>query len=88
MSRTSDPTYRRNRAKTLAGDNLTCAWCNKPIDKTLKAPHPMSPSTDHITPIKHGGHNHGPLQPMHLACNSQRGAKHYTTKPPKHIREW
>lgn len=91
MSRTGDTQYRRKRAKILKGANLTCAWCNLPIDKTLKAPHPMSPSADHITPIAAGGHNLGPLQPMHLGCNKSAGAKGHRSaakRKQKHTRDW
>ncbi|STC97615.1 hypothetical protein [Corynebacterium renale] len=90
MARTGDTTYRKLRARTLAGDNLICAWCNLPIDKTYRAPHPLSPSADHITPIAAGGHNHGPLQPMHLGCNKSAGAKGHRRTGTKrnHARSW
>lgn len=90
MARTGDAHYRHLRARVLAGDDLVCAWCNLPIDKRFKAPHPMSPSADHIIPIAAGGHNHGALQPMHLGCNKSAGAKGFRRAgvKQKHAREW
>lgn len=90
MTRTGDRHYRRKRAQLLNQPGLICAWCGLPIDTTLKSPHPMSPSADHITPIAAGGHNHGDLQPMHLGCNKSAGAKghRHTNTKPSHIRDW
>lgn len=90
MSRTGDPRYRRRRARLLAADDLVCAFCNLPIDKTIKWPHPMSPSADHIDPIAAGGHNLGPLQPAHYGCNSTAGAKgaYHAPKKRRHVRPW
>lgn len=90
-NRTGDTNYRRKRAQLLSQDNLTCARCGLPIDKTLKYPNPFSPTADHIVPIAAGGKNLGPLQPMHLACNQAEGAKgHRRTPPPprRHARNW
>lgn len=49
--------------------------CGRPIDKSLRWPHPMSFSIDHIVPLSQGGsefdrHN---LRPAHLLCNQRRG---------------
>lgn len=91
MSRTGDTTYRRRRARILSGDNLVCAQCGMPIDKTLKYPHPFSASADHIIPVSAGGSNHGPLQPMHLCCNQSAGAKGFRRAPAtkrKNVRDW
>lgn len=90
LSRTSDRVYRANRARVLAGEGLVCAWCNLPIDKALKAPHPMSASADHVVPVAAGGSNRGLLQPMHLGCNKSAGAKGSRRAPVKrrHVRNW
>ncbi|WP_432265134.1 HNH endonuclease [Corynebacterium amycolatum] len=90
ISRTGNRQYRQKRAQLLAGDNLTCARCGLPIDKTLKFPDPFSATADHITPVAAGGHNLGPLQPMHLSCNQAEGAKgHRAAKvKPRHVRNW
>lgn len=54
-----------------------CAWCGKPVDKSLKYPDPMSPTVDHIIPISKGGHpsDVNNLQLMHFACNVAKGQK-------------
>lgn len=90
MSRTGDRRYRRNRQRLLKDDGLICVWCNMPIDKTIKWPDPMSASADHIDPIAAGGKNLGPLQPMHLGCNSSAGAKGAwrPAKKRRHVRDW
>ena len=75
MSRTSDRSYRRARARVLAPARIWCALCGEEIDKTLAAPHPMSPTADHVDPVAAGGSNTGPLVPAHLGCNSSRGAR-------------
>lgn len=72
MSRTNDSRYQRNRARVLRGSPI-CHLCGEPIDRTLKWPDPLSGSADHLEPVSRGGHNHGPLQPAHLGCNSRRG---------------
>lgn len=90
MSRTGDRGYRTKRAKLLAADDLVCARCGFPIDKNFKFPHPFSATADHITPIAAGGHNLGPLQPMHLCCNQSEGAKGHRRqqRPRRHARDW
>lgn len=70
--RTTEPEYRRKRARCLAPDPLFCALCGEQIDKTLKAPHPRSAVADHIDPVSRGGHNLGPLQPAHKDCNEKK----------------
>lgn len=74
MSRTSDPKYRRRRARTLAPARIWCHICEEEIDKTLRWPHPMSATADHITPVAAGGSNTGPLAPAHKRCNESLGA--------------
>lgn len=56
--------------------NKTCLLCGQPIDKTLKAPHPMSRTLEHITPIARGGrHDLDNLAFAHWSCNASKGAK-------------
>ena len=87
MTRTADRRYRRRRARVLAGSPV-CAACGKPIDKTLKFPHPMSATADHVHPVGRGGSNLGPLQPMHLLCNQRRGTGIDTTTVERHTHRW
>lgn len=52
-----------------------CQLCFEPIDRTLRFPHPMSPSVDHIVPLAKGGtHEQSNLQWTHLVENVRKGA--------------
>ena len=48
--------YRRRmlRQRVLAAYDV-CAICGKPVDKTLKTPHPMSAEVDELIPVSRGG---------------------------------
>lgn len=47
-----------------------------PLDKSLKYPHPMSISIDHIIPVALGGRSTiDNLQATHLICNKEKGKK-------------
>ena len=75
MARTSDRPYRRRRARVLSAERLWCHLCGSEIDKSLRWPHPLSATADHITAVADGGWNLGPLAPAHKRCNEERGAK-------------
>lgn len=68
--------YDRNRRKILAAQTV-CGICGKPVDKSLKYPHPLSPTTDHIIPIDRGGHpsDLDNLQLAHFICNRYKSDK-------------
>lgn len=68
--------YAKNRKAILAQGEV-CALCGMPIDKSLRFPHPMSASVDHIIPIAKGGHpsNIDNLQLTHLICNQLKGSR-------------
>jgi len=70
------PALKANRKTILASQEL-CAICGKPVDKTLKAPHPMSATVDHIVPISKGGHpsDISNLQLAHRVCNRAKSDK-------------
>ena len=55
----------------------TCGICGLPVDMSLKYPHPMSPTVDHIIPIAKGGHpsDINNLQLAHRHCNRQKSDK-------------
>lgn len=65
-----------NRQRIYASQSV-CGICGKPVDKTLKFPHPMSKTIDHIIPINKGGHpsDLDNLQLAHLCCNRQKSDK-------------
>jgi len=73
--------FEKNK-RILLKTNNTCGICGKPIDKTLKAPHPLSPVVDHIVPINKGGHPSSieNLQLAHWTCNRQKSDKLYSMK--------
>ena len=53
-----------------------CGICKETIDLTMKHPHKMSLSIDHILPISKGGNNfQSNLQPTHLICNMLKSDK-------------
>lgn len=76
--------YETNRKIILATQSV-CAICGGVVDKTLKSPHPLSPSIDHIIPVALGGHpsDLSNLQLTHRACNRQKGKKIITEKVVK-----
>lgn len=54
-------------------DEWTCKLCGKHVDKSIKWPHPMAPSLDHIVQISAGGqHTYANVRLTHLVCNWKR----------------
>ena len=90
MSRTSNRVYLRSRARVLAAPVLRCHLCNALIDKSLRAPHPLSASVDHVVPHALGGADDpGNLRPAHLSCNRSRQVKPiHEVATPRNSREW
>lgn len=57
-------------------DDWTCGICREPVDPALAAPHPKSPSVDHVIPLSRGGtHTRDNVQTAHLGCNCRKGAR-------------
>jgi 5-methylcytosine-specific restriction endonuclease McrA len=57
-------------------DSWTCGICDEPVDRAKKAPHPRSPSIDHVIPLSRGGqHTYANVQTAHLGCNVRKGAR-------------
>jgi 5-methylcytosine-specific restriction endonuclease McrA len=55
-------------------DDGICGICNRPVDKGLRYPHPMSATIDHVVPITKGGeHEPHNLQLAHARCNIAKG---------------
>ncbi|MDV7712882.1 HNH endonuclease signature motif containing protein [Enterococcus casseliflavus] len=73
--------FEKNK-KVLMKTQNTCGICGKPIDKSFKAPHPLSPVVDHVVPINKGGHPSSieNLQLAHWTCNRQKSDKLYSVK--------
>ncbi|MEA4965397.1 MAG: HNH endonuclease signature motif containing protein [Oscillospiraceae bacterium] len=68
--------FERNKKKIFATQTV-CGICGKPVDFSLKYPHPLSPCIDHIIPIAKGGHpsDLDNLQLAHWTCNRQKSDK-------------
>lgn len=68
--------FERNKKKIFATCSV-CGICGKPVDFSLKYPHPMSACIDHIIPISKGGHpsDISNLQLAHFCCNRQKSDK-------------
>ncbi len=73
--------YERNKKRILATQNI-CGICGKPVDKSLKPPHPMAPTIDHIIPVSKNGHpsDIDNLQLSHWGCNRQKSDKIFKEK--------
>lgn len=51
-----------------------CHLCGKPVDKTLKNPHPLAPQVDEIIPVSFGGspYEFSNCRLAHRQCNIYR----------------
>ena len=67
--------YRRRmlRQRVLAAYDV-CAICGKPVDKTLKTPHPMSAEVDELIPVSRGGdpYSFTNCRLTHRICNRMK----------------
>ena len=72
--------YESNRKKILKTQSV-CGICGKPVDKSLKPPHPLAPVIDHIIPLNKGGHPSDikNLQLAHASCNRTKSDNLYST---------
>ncbi len=68
--------FDKNKKKIYATETV-CAICGRPVDFSLKFPHPMSATIDHIVPVSKGGHpsDIDNLQLAHLSCNRAKSDK-------------
>ena len=73
--------FEKNKKRIYATQSV-CGICGRPVDKTLKYPHPLSPCIDHIVPIAKGGHpsDMDNLQLAHWTCNRQKSDKLITVR--------
>lgn len=72
--------YEKARKKILATQTV-CGICGKPVDMSLKNPHPMAPTVDHIIPVSKGGHpsDLSNLQLAHRCCNREKSDKLFSS---------
>ena len=68
--------FEKNRQIILKTQEV-CGICGAPVDKTLRSPHPLSPTVDHIIPVSKGGHPSAleNLQLAHRICNRAKADK-------------
>jgi hypothetical protein len=65
-----------NRLRVYERDNWLCGICGKKTQPSRKAPHPRSPSLDHIVPMsKGGGHVLSNVQCACFECNWKKSDK-------------
>lgn len=78
--------WMKTRAMVIAA-YTHCHLCGQPVDKTLRWPHPMSPSMDHVVPIAEGGavYDLANLRLAHFRCNLRKGRR---LDQPRRSREW
>ena len=68
--------FERNKKRIFATQTV-CGICGKPVDFSLKYPHPLSACIDHIIPVSKGGHpsDIDNLQLAHWCCNRAKSDK-------------
>ena len=78
--------FERNKRKIYATQTV-CGICGRPVDFSLKYPHPLSPCIDHIIPVAKGGHPSDleNLQLAHWVCNRQKSDKLIERKDVKEL---
>lgn len=63
-----------DRRRVYERDRWRCGLCGKGVRRDVKAPHPLSPSLDHVVPLSRGGdHLYANVQCAHFKCNWMKG---------------
>lgn len=71
------PVYRQ---RIFERDNFTCQLCLQPMAMDKRAPHPQSPSIDHVIALANGGtHEPNNVQAAHWLCNAIKGDREWVT---------
>lgn len=68
--------FEKNK-KRIFQTSTVCGICGRPVDYSLKYPHPLSACIDHIIPLAKGGHpsDINNMQLAHWCCNRQKSDK-------------
>lgn len=76
--------FDKNKQKIYATQTV-CGICGKPVDMSIRYPHPLSKCIDHIIPVAKGGHpsDINNLQLAHRTCNRQKSDKILDENMPK-----
>ncbi len=65
-----------NELAIFERDGWVCQLCCEPVDRTLRSPHPLSATLDHIIPVtREGPHASANVRLAHHRCNSRKGNK-------------
>ncbi|MDX2892491.1 HNH endonuclease signature motif containing protein [Streptomyces scabiei] len=60
-------------AEIAARDGGRCGLCGRRVSMKWKAPHPKSPTIDHLMPVSEGGDDsRANVQLAHWGCNSAK----------------
>ena len=80
--------FEKNKKRIYATQTV-CGICGKPVDMSLKYPHPLSKCIDHIIPVAKGGHpsDIDNLQLAHWTCNRQKSDKLVDTRSVSDVPE-
>jgi hypothetical protein len=63
-------------AEIAERDRYCCQLCREPVDMSVAAPDPWSPSIDHIVPLADGGDDtRANVQLAHRTCNTRKGVR-------------
>lgn len=61
------------RESVFAADGYLCHLCGAKVDLAKTAPHPSSPTVDHIVPLSKGGsHERANCRTAHFGCNARK----------------
>lgn len=76
--------FDKNRQVVLKTQTV-CGICGTPVDFSYRAPHPLSPTVDHIIPVNKGGHPFAleNLQLAHRWCNRAKSDKLFRIEAQK-----
>ncbi len=68
--------FESNKRRIYATQTV-CGICGKPVDFSIRFPHPLSPCIDHIIPVSKGGHPSDiqNMQLAHMCCNRFKSDK-------------
>lgn len=61
------------RREIFERDQWRCHLCGKKVRRTAVAPHPLSPTLDHVIPLAQGGtHERANVRTAHYLCNATK----------------
>lgn len=65
-----------SRTQIALRDGYSCGICSSAVDMSLRHPHPLSASIDHVIPLSRGGADApSNVQLAHFVCNVSKGAR-------------